>query len=207
MNRIKKLREELHMTQQELADKLGGAKSTIAMYENETRKPSMEVLIKLSEIFDCSIDYLLGKSDIKNPDLKDNLFLIPIVGKVAAGKPILADENIEGYLPIDPFMYHLTSPDGFFFLQIQGESMNKLIKNGSYALIKKQDYAEDGDVIVAIVNGDNEVTVKRYKQLNNQFVMLEPVSEDSSFQPITIDLKTTKFSIIGKVVGDFKRWS
>ena len=207
MNRIKKLREEFHMTQQELADKLNGAKSTIAMYENETRKPSMEVLIKLSEIFNCSIDYLLGKSDIKTPDLKDKLFLIPIVGKVAAGKPIFANENIEGYLPIDPLMYNLTSPNGFFFLQIQGESMNKLIKNGSYALIKKQDYAENGDVIVAIVNGDDEATVKRYKQLNEQFIMLEPVSEDSSFQPITIDLKSTKFSIIGKVVGDFKRWS
>lgn len=207
MNRIKKLREEFHMTQQELADKLNGAKSTIAMYENETRKPSMEVLIKLSEIFNCSIDYLLSKSDIKTPDLKDKLFLIPIVGKVAAGKPLFANENIEGYLPIDPLMYNLTSPDGFFFLQIQGESMNKLIKNGSFALIKKQDYAENGDVIVAIVNGDDEATVKRYKQLNEQFVMLEPVSEDSSFQPITIDLKNTKFSIIGKVIGDFKRWS
>ena len=207
MNRIKKLREEFHMTQQELADKLSGAKSTIAMYENETRKPSMEVLIKLSEIFNCSIDYLLGKSDVRTPDLKDKLFLIPIVGKVAAGQPILANENIEGYLPIDPLMYNLTSPNGFFFLKIQGESMNKLIKNGSYALIKKQDYAENGDVIVAIVNGDNEATVKRYKQLNEQFIMLEPVSEDSSFQPITIDLKNTKFSIIGKVVGDFKRWS
>lgn len=207
MNRIKKLREEFHMTQQELADKLSGAKSTIAMYENETRKPSMEVLIKLSEIFNCSIDYLLGKSDVRTPDLKDKLFLIPIVGKVAAGKPIFANENIEGYLPIDPLMYNLTSPNGFFFLQIQGESMNKLIKNGSYALIKKQDYAENGDVIVAIVNGDDEATVKRYKQLNEQFIMLEPVSEDSSFQPITIDLQNTKFSIVGKVVGDFKRWS
>ena len=207
MNRIKKMREEFHMTQQELAERLNGAKSTIAMYENETRKPSMEVLIKLSEIFNCSIDYLLGISDIKNPNLKDKLFLIPIVGKVAAGKPLFANENIEGYLPIDPLMYNLTSPDGFFFLQIQGESMNKMIKNGSFALIKKQDYAENGDVIVAIVNGDDEATVKRYKQLNEQFVMLEPVSEDSSFQPITIDLKNTKFSIIGKVIGDFKRWS
>ena len=68
MNRIKILREEFKYTQQELADKLDGAKSTIAMYENETRKPSMEVLIKLSEIFNCSIDYLLGKSDIRNPE-------------------------------------------------------------------------------------------------------------------------------------------
>ena len=71
MNRIKILREELNMTQQELADKLDGAKSTVAMYEKGDRKPSMEVLLKLSEIFDCSIDYILGKSDIRNPEKTD----------------------------------------------------------------------------------------------------------------------------------------
>jgi len=71
MNRIKYLREELNMTQQELANKLDGAKSTVAMYEKGDRKPSMEVLIKLSEIFDCSIDYLLCKSDIRNPETID----------------------------------------------------------------------------------------------------------------------------------------
>lgn len=68
MNRIKKLREEFQYTQQELADKINGAKSTIAMYENETRKPSMEILIRLSEIFNCSIDYILCKTDIRNYD-------------------------------------------------------------------------------------------------------------------------------------------
>lgn len=68
MNRIKFLREKFGYTQQELADKLNGAKSTIAMYENETRKPSLEVLIKLSEIFNCSIDYILCKSDVRNPE-------------------------------------------------------------------------------------------------------------------------------------------
>jgi transcriptional regulator with XRE-family HTH domain len=68
MNRVKILREEFGYTQQELADKLDGAKSTIAMYENETRKPSLEVLIKLSEIFNCSIDYILCKSDVRNPE-------------------------------------------------------------------------------------------------------------------------------------------
>jgi transcriptional regulator with XRE-family HTH domain len=66
MNRIKKLREEFGMTQQELADKLNGAKSTVAMYEKEDRKPSLEILIRLSEIFDCSIDYILCKTDIRN---------------------------------------------------------------------------------------------------------------------------------------------
>lgn len=204
--RIKLLREELGLKQEELAKKLSVSPSAIGMYERDLREPNNELTLRIANFFNVSIDYLLGKSDARMPDLKDKLFLIPIIGKVAAGKPILATENIEGYLPIDPLMYNLTSAEGFFFLQIQGESMNKLIKNGSYALIKKQDYAENGDVIVAIVNGDNEATVKRYKKLNDQFVMLEPVSEDSSFQPITIDLKNTAFSIIGKVIGDFKRW-
>lgn len=66
MNRIKTLREELGMTQQELADKINGAKSTVAMYENESRKPSLEILVKLSEIFNCSIDYILCKTNIRN---------------------------------------------------------------------------------------------------------------------------------------------
>lgn len=72
MNRIKILREELNITQQELADKINGAKSTIAMYEKGDRKPSMEVLIKLSDIFNCTIDYLLGKSDVRNPEKVNN---------------------------------------------------------------------------------------------------------------------------------------
>lgn len=78
MNRIKILREELKMTQQELADKLGGAKSSVAMYENEERKPSLEILIKLSEIFNCSIDYILGKTDIRKNESQDPLGLAKI---------------------------------------------------------------------------------------------------------------------------------
>lgn len=74
MNRIKKLREEFGYTQQDLADRLDGAKSTVAMYENETRKPSIEVLIKLSEIFNCSIDYVLCKTDIRNYDKDEKEF-------------------------------------------------------------------------------------------------------------------------------------
>lgn len=69
MNRIKQLREEKNITQEELAKKLHlSSKGIVSMYENESRKPSMEVLISLSEIFNCSIDYLLCKSDIRNPE-------------------------------------------------------------------------------------------------------------------------------------------
>ena len=67
MNKIKQLREEYNITQEELAKKLDlSSKGIVSMYEKEDRKPSLEVLIKLSEIFDCSIDYILGKTDIRN---------------------------------------------------------------------------------------------------------------------------------------------
>lgn len=65
MIRIKELREENSWTQNDLAQKMGCAPSSIAMYEKEERKPSLDVLLKLAEIFGCSIDYILGKSDEK----------------------------------------------------------------------------------------------------------------------------------------------
>lgn len=72
MNKIKQLRKEYGFTQQDLANKLECSKSIIGLYENELRKPSMEILLKLSRIFDCNIDYLLGVSDIRSiPDLDD----------------------------------------------------------------------------------------------------------------------------------------
>ena len=67
MNRIKQLREENSWTQLELSQKMDCAMSSVAMYEKGDRKPSLEFLIKLSEIFNCSIDYLLCKTDIRNP--------------------------------------------------------------------------------------------------------------------------------------------
>ena len=75
MIRIKQLRGELGYTQQELADKLKKAKSTIAMYENETRKPSLKVLKQLSNIFGCSVDYILGISEKREKDNESELVI------------------------------------------------------------------------------------------------------------------------------------
>ncbi len=66
MNRIKLLREEHDMSQKELSIRLGVSEGSISLYETENRKPSYEILIKLSEIFNCSIDYIVGKSDTRN---------------------------------------------------------------------------------------------------------------------------------------------
>lgn len=80
MNRIKQLREANNWTQLELSKKMDCAMSSIAMYENETRKPSLEVLVKLSEIFNCSIDYILCKTDIKNSEQQQDPFGLAKIG-------------------------------------------------------------------------------------------------------------------------------
>ena len=161
----------------------------------------------LLKVLDDEQELLLNNEQKDKTDLIDKLFLIPIVGRVPAGEPLLADENIEGYLPIDPIMYNLTSPDNLFFLRVVGESMNKVVSNGSFVLVKKQDYAETGDVVVALVNGDNEATLKKFKDLDNNFVMLEPDSTYPEYTPRIVNLRDTEFKIIGKVIGDFKKWS
>lgn len=124
-------------------------------------------------------------------------------GKIAAGQPILAEEHIEGYLPVDPNIYGMTTADDLFYLKIAGQSMNLKVKNGDYALIKKQDYADDGDIVAVIVNSDDEATLKKYRRLNDQFVLLEPMSTDPTIEAITVDLKTTKLQIVGKAIGYF----
>lgn len=134
-----------------------------------------------------------------------HLFNIPIIGKITAGQPILADEYLEGYLPVDPNIYGMTSPDDYFYLLVSGQSMNLKVQNGDYALIHKQDYAENGDIIVAIVNGDDEATLKRYKKINDEIIMLEPMST-YPMEPIVINLKETKFQIIGKAIGQFGKF-
>ena len=208
MNRIKMLREEKHLTQQELADKLNSAKSTIGMYENGNRKPSYEVLIKLSEIFSCSIDYIVGTSNERNSNVQYDpnakVYSVPIVGRIRAGEPILAEDNIEGYFPILPSMYNADSAQDLFCLEVIGDSMNNVIEEGSYALIRKQDTAENGDIVVALVNGDNEATLKRFEQINNSLVALKPDSTNKDYSVRYIDLATTEFKIIGKIIGKFK---
>lgn len=147
--------------------------------------------------------FLLGNYMKKNKI--SHMFIVPILGKIAAGQPILAEEYIEGYLPVDPNIYGMTTPDDYFYLRISGNSMNLKVKNGDYALIHKQDYAENGDIIVAIVNGNDEATLKKYKKINDELIVLEPQSDDPNYEPIYID-KNTNFQIIGKAIGQFGKF-
>jgi len=127
---------------------------------------------------------------IANKDLID----VPLIGKVTAGEPILAQENIESVFPLPKEML----PDAeVFMLSVKGDSMiNAGIFSGDYVLVQSTNTAENGDIVVALL--DDEATIKRFYK-ETDYIRLQP--ENPSMAPIIVkDLK-----ILGKVVGLFRR--
>ena len=116
---------------------------------------------------------------------------IPIVGHVAAGEPVLAQENIEDYYPV-PTEY-ISSNKELFMLKVQGESMiNAGILDGDYVIVEKQATAENGDMVVALI--DDGATVKTFYR-EEGVIRLQP--ENDFMEPIIVD----SCEIIGKVIG------
>lgn len=197
-NILKKIRIENNLTQEELAKKINTSRSNIANYENDKNMPSIDILEKLSKIFGCSIDYLLGKTTENSISISDKIYMCPVYGQIPAGEPNWAEECIEGRLPLDPNLMNIVDPEECYFLRVNGESMNKIIKNGAYALIRKTDWVENGEIAVVLVNG-YDATLKKFTK-NNDVVVLEPMSNDPSFQT-QIYTKDTPIKIIGKYIG------
>ena len=141
------------------------------------------------------LDLLPGAS--RGIQLKDSLrdqMGLPLVGRVAAGSPILAEEHIEAHYKIDPQLF---KPKPHYLLRVQGMSMkNAGILDGDLVAVHRTSEVRSRQIIVARV--DDEVTVKRYRQ-NGTIVTLLPENDD--FEPIEIDLKEQELIIEGVVVG------
>jgi repressor LexA len=121
---------------------------------------------------------------------------LPVVGQVAAGQPILADENIEEYVPVPGIA---GGDDGEFVLRVKGDSMKDAgILEGDFVIVRRQETATDGDIVVALV-GD-EATVKRFFR-ENDHVRLQP--ENEALEPI----RTREAQVLGRVVGLCRRVS
>lgn len=125
---------------------------------------------------------------------------LPLIGKVAAGQPILAAEHVQNHYQIDA---HLFKPHADFLLKVQGMSMQDIgILDGDLLAVHKTTQAEPGQVIVARV--DDEVTVKRF-QRNGHQVLLLPESPD--FEVIKVDLRQQHFAVEGLAVGVIRNGS
>jgi len=124
---------------------------------------------------------------------------IPLLGRVAAGLPVLSPENRDGEVRVDLSLFSLKSAHNLFALKVKGDSMvNAHILDGDTLLVRAQASARDGDIVVALVDG--EATVKRFFLGKNQ-VRLQP--ENSAMKPLLID--RGEFLIMGKAVGVLRR--
>jgi repressor LexA len=123
---------------------------------------------------------------------------LPLVGRVAAGNPILASENIEGRYRVDPALF---SPRADYLLRVRGQSMRDAgILDGDLLAVHRTADARNGQIVVARIgaaSGD-EVTVKRLRKRGREIVLLP---ENSAFEPIVVDPRTTPFAIEGVGVG------
>lgn len=126
---------------------------------------------------------------------RDNLFRkIPIVGRVAAGSPILAIENIEGNLVVDPSF--LNKSGDYFALKVKGDSMIEAgIFDGDFVIVSSRNEAVNGDIVVAMV--EDEVTVKTFENRSNKIWL---IPQNKNYHPIQVNSETN-FSILGKVSG------
>ena len=137
------------------------------------------------------------KRAIKLPKQENgvDVLSVPIVGSVAAGQPILAEENIEEYFPL-PINY--AAKNDLFMLRVRGESMIQAgILDGDYVIVEQQETARNGDVVVALI--EDSATVKTFYK-EKDYIRLQP--ENDEYQPIIVkDVK-----ILGKVSGIFRKY-
>ncbi len=124
---------------------------------------------------------------------------IPIIGRVQAGEPVLAVENIEGYIHFDR---NLVGSGDVFLLRVQGDSMiDAHIQDGDFALVKPQPNAENGEIVVVLV--EDEATIKRIFQ-NRDLIRLEPANP--KMEPIIVKKDEKKVTLVGKVIGIFRKF-
>jgi len=134
-----------------------------------------------------------------NPDVCE----IPVIGRIAAGEPILAEENMEGTIFVDRAFIKISNGqmDGVFALRIKGDSMKDAgILDGDYVIIRQQAQVNNGEIGAVLI--DNEATIKRVFMEKNR-IRLQP--ENESMKPIFVDPKEKQISIIGKVKGVMRR--
>lgn len=206
-NRLSEALRIRNMKPIELSEKTGIDKSKISSYMSGRYKAKQDGIHILSKVLSVDPAWLMGydvpmnNNNINIEDKSKQFFLCPVYGKISAGQPNWADECLDGYLPIDPALMNINSPDECFFLRVNGQSMNKVINDGAYALIRKTDFVENGEIAVVLVNG-YDATLKKFTK-QGDVIVLEPMSDDPTITTQVYN-KDTSIKVIGKYLGKFE---
>lgn len=204
-NRIKQRRQEIGLSVDQLAERIGKNRATVYRYEsNEIEKFPLDILDPLAEALCTTPGYLMGwensHSPVRSYMSSDSMqpytptHRIPILGRISAGLPLYAEEHIEGYTYTE-----LNGGAEYFALKVSGDSMTAArIYDGDTLIVRRQDIVENGQIAVVIV-GDDEATVKRFYR-NGNIVTLMPQSANPVHQPQIYDTSIIRIRIIGLVV-------
>jgi len=136
------------------------------------------------------------KNRLIGEETNNNIVLLPVVGNVAAGKPILAEENIEEYFPVtNEFVNDFND---VFMLKVKGDSMiNAGILDRDYIIVRKQNIAKNGEIVVALI--EDEATVKRFLKTDK---VIKLIPENDYMKPIILK----EVNIVGKVIGVLRKY-
>lgn len=196
---IKRLRTERGVTQEQLAAMLNVSRSTIGMYETGSREPDFETCEAIADIFNVDMDYLIGRSPVERKKVvippgfqpMPEMSAVPLVGSIACGTPILAEQNIEARIGV-PALWRAD-----FALTCHGNSMAAMIQDGDIVCIRKQPEVENGEI--AAVRIGEEATLKRFYRQGDT-VMLQ--AENPAFSPLVYTRdQLNEITIEGLVVG------
>ena len=180
-------------TQQDLADYLGASKSTVSMWVNGKRTPLMATIDQICKYFDCTREDLLR--DNRESYYKHSIS-IPVYARVAAGIPL---EAVEDIIDREEIPERWEQAGTYFGVRVKGDSMAPRIENGDVVIVRKQDDADDGDIVIALVNG-NDAVCKRLRKYADSIAL---VSNNAAYSPMYFTLADTQdipVRIIGKVV-------
>lgn len=184
--------------QSEVAAAIGVTKSSMSSYALGLKMPRMDKIQKLAEHFGVRVSDLVEED---GSGIETNSVTIPVLGKVPAGVPIEAVEEVLEYEEIPQSM---AKTGEFFGLRVQGNSMYPLLYSGETIIIRKQNTAENGDIVVALIDNE-DATVKRFKVIPDG-VILE--AENENYNSIFISkrqIENGKLQIVGKAVESRKK--
>jgi repressor LexA len=191
-NNLNDLLNKKRKTQADVIRETGLAEATVRSWFSGEKYPRLEGLQTLADYFNVPRSRLT-EEQIEGLQRVTALVKIPVLGEIACGEPIMAEENISDYREEIADML----PTGkLFYLQCKGDSMSPTIPNGAYVLIRQQENVEDGEIAAVLVNGDTEATLKRVKR-QGEIVLL--VADNPSYTPYIVT-KDNPARILGKAV-------
>jgi repressor LexA len=180
-----------------VAKATGIPNSTFTDWKNGRSCPKADKLIKIADFFGLSLDGLLGRELENSSDVAGYMSvkarkMVPVIGEIRAGSPIITDETLLGHEFAD-----VNSADDYFYLKVRGDSMKDCgIIDGCLVLFHKQSYAQSGDIVACLVDG-NCATIKRFDQ-HGRAVYLRPENKDySPLRLSTDDFESGSARILG----------